>query len=194
MLTDELRVTLTVTRALEALDVDYIIGGSLASTAYGKIRTTMDADLLVALELQHIEPFLAQLGDQFYADDATIRQAVARRGSFNLIHLTTFFKIDIFVLRARPFDKRQLERGIRHVLVEPDGIATIATPEDTILAKLDWYRLGGESSERQWRDILGVLAVQSSGLDDHYLDQWSMQLGVHDLLERARNEASDEQQ
>jgi hypothetical protein len=183
---DELAVTLIVTRALEALGVTYIVGGSLASTAYGKIRTTMDADLLAELLPKHVEPLLVRLGDAFYADETMIRNAIAHRNSFNLIHLETFFKIDIFILRARPFDRQQLERGIRHVLVEPDGIATLATPEDTILAKLDWYRLGGESSERQWRDVLGVLAIQAGTLDETYLDRWSAELGILDLLNRAR--------
>ena len=103
-----------------------------------------------------------------------------------MIHLATMFKVDVFVPKGRPFDRQQLARRQPWV-ADPDSgrMIYVATPEDTVLAKLAWYRLGDEISDRQWRDILGVLAVQGDRLDFAYMRQWAATLDVGDLLERA---------
>jgi hypothetical protein len=189
MQNEGLLVTLTVTRLLEKLDVAYIVGGSFASTAYGKIRTTLDADIVAALQLYHVDEFIAGLGKQFYVDESAVRSAIVNESSFNLIHLDTFFKVDIFRMRSRPFDQKQIERGIPQTLVVPDGIVMMASPEDTVLAKLEWYQLGGEVSERQWRDVHGVLSVQGGRLDFDYLKRWAVNLGLGELLARALRES-----
>ncbi|MFW6115797.1 MAG: hypothetical protein ACOC7Y_01915 [Chloroflexota bacterium] len=191
MLSEQVGVTLTVTEALEALGVPYAIGGSFASAAHGVMRATMDADLVADLRPEHAEPLVRALGDRFYADLEAIRDAIRRRASFNLIHLDTAFKIDIFIAGRRPFDRAQLSRRHRHLLSwEPERYAYVTSPEDTILAKLEWYRMGGGVSDRQWRDVLGVLRVQSGRLDLHYLRRMAATLNVTDLLERALNEAA----
>jgi hypothetical protein len=121
-----------------------------------------------------------------------IQQAIQRRGSFNLIHLNTMFKVDIFIPKGRPFDRQQFERRIAEkVGADRDRQIWVLSAEDVVLAKLEWFRLGGEVSERQWRDILGVMKTQQSALDIAYLKQWAQTLGVADLMERALEELID---
>jgi hypothetical protein len=186
MLPEPLAVTLQVIDALEQVGARYVIGGSLASTIHGVVRTTLDTDFVADLNLQQVQRFADLLAGVFYFDIDAIRHAIRQRSSFNLIHLATMFKVDLFVAKDMPFDEQQLDRR-QLWIADPDSGRTIyvATPEDTILAKLAWYRLGEEISDRQWRDILGVLAVQEDRLDLSYMQRWAASLGVSDLLERA---------
>lgn len=190
MLAEPIAVTLIVTEALDALSVPYAIGGSLASAVHGVMRATMDADLVADLYLEHTEPLVRALGDAFYADVEMIRDAVRRRSSFNLIHLETMFKVDVFVAKPRAFDRSQLARRQLHMLSEdPARHAYVTSAEDIVLAKLEWYRKGGEVAERQWRDVLGVLKVQGDRFDRDYMRRMAVELSVTDLLERAFEEA-----
>jgi hypothetical protein len=120
-----------------------------------------------------------------------IADAIARRSSFNIIHRDSFFKVDVFIPEIRPFVEEQLSRAQRQILSkEPLVEAYVATPEDTLLAKLDWFRMGGEVSERQWRDVLGILEVQGESLNFDYLHQWAKELKISELLDRALIEAT----
>ena len=178
-------VTLQVTAVLERLAVRYVIGGSLASAMHGTARATMDADLVVDLQDAQVAPFVAALQADFYVDEMAARQAVARHSSFNLIHFETMFKVDLFVAKPRAFDEAQLaNRRVAIVSINPERKAYILSAEDTILAKLEWYRLGNEQSERQWRDVRGILRVQGSRLDLNYMREAALGLGVGDLLRR----------
>ena len=190
MTDNPIQVTGLVAAALESLNVPYFIGGSLASIFYGMVRTTQDADLVALLEMRHIAPFVQALQDAFFMDEYMIRDAVTRHSSFNIIHQESMFKIDVFVPRLREFERSQLARARTQTLMEsPTVRVRLASAEDILLAKLEWYRKGGGVSERQWRDIIGILKVQSGNLDIPYLRQFASSLGVTDLLERALKDA-----
>ena len=186
MLTDQIAATILVADALEALGVLYAITGSLASALHGVMRASMDADL----RLEQAGPFARALGEAFYADPEMMRDAIRQHSSFNLIHLDTMFKLDVFVARPREFDRAQLARRQLHLLSEdPEQHAYFASAEDIVLSKLERYRLGGEVSDRQWRDVLGVLKVQGDRLDQDYIHRMSSIMGVADLLSPAFEEA-----
>lgn len=186
---EPLQVALRVTQTLDELGVPYLIGGSLASTLYGEPRATMDADIIADLQQQHVEPFVRALTAEFYVDADSIREAIRNQRSFNLIHYATTFKVDVFVRKRRPFDDAQFARRKMQLLLrDPERNAQFASPEDSILAKLEWYRLGGEVSDRQWRDILAMLKTQGNRLDRAYLEHMAQQLNVADLLARAFQE------
>jgi len=172
--------------ALEALNVRHYLGGSLASSAHGIPRASIDADLVADLRPGHAAPFLAALGDRYYVSEARVRDALERRSSFNLIHLQTMLKVDVFVAKERAFDRRALDRARPEPLDARGGRRVpLASAEDIILAKLEWYRRGGEVSERQWTDVLGVIRVARERLDLPYLRELAADLAVLDLLERA---------
>ncbi len=190
MLPEPIAVTVKVTALFEKLGIPYLIGGSLASAIYGLVRTTQDSDIVARLENVHISPLVQALENEFYIDAEMIADAIARRASFNMIHRETMFKVDIFISRQRAFDQSQLARASRQTIAtEPKVEAMIASVEDTMLAKLEWYRMGGQVSERQWGDILGMLKVQAGRLDLDYLHRWAKELKVGDLLERALKQA-----
>ncbi len=190
MQNEPIEVTLQVTTVLEELGVPYVIGGSLASTLHGMIRTTQDSDIITGMRPEHISSFVSSLQKDFFIDEEMIADAIQHNSSFNIIHRATMFKVDIFIPRPRPFQKSQISRAQRHSFaLENEISANFASAEDTILSKLEWYRMGGETSERQWRDILGILKTRAGELDIEYLKKWAMDLGVTDLLERALNES-----
>ncbi|MBM3124975.1 MAG: hypothetical protein FJZ87_07840 [Chloroflexi bacterium] len=183
------RITLLVTQTLERIGIMYAVGGSFASSLHGVMRSTLDVDIVADMRLEHIPPLVAALSQEFYADDEMMKDAIERHSSFNLIHYETAFKVDIFIRKTRPFDQMQLERRRMSVIVtDPEQSVYVVSPEDIILAKLEWYRSGGEVSDRQWRDILGVLKTRAGGLDLDYLLQWAGELKVADLWERALKE------
>jgi hypothetical protein len=174
-----------IVEALEQLGVSYHIGGSVASSVYGILRATIDADLVANLYLEQVRPLVKRLEAEYYIDEDMVRDAVKRCSSFNIIHLDTMLKVDVFIPKSRLFDQEELRRSQQEVLLEGTRPFNVASPEGTILNKLEWYRMGGEVSDRQWNDILGVLKVQGTNLDMNYLQKWAANLNVTDLLERA---------
>ena len=175
-----------VIEALDALRVPYYLGGSVASSAHGIARASLDADIVAALEPEHVDSLVQSLASAYYIPVDRLHSAVAARSSCNFIHLATMFKIDIFVSKKRPFDRQAAERARPQAIDEgPDAPRfLVASPEDTVLAKLEWFRLGGETSERQWWDVVGILKVTDDA-DRTYLRHWAALLNVADLLERA---------
>jgi hypothetical protein len=173
----------------DQLHVPYVVGGSIASSFHGIPRSTQDVDFVAALSEAVIPPFVQALGDAYYADADMIRDAVARRASFNIVHRPTMFKIDVFVMRGDSYSLGEMKRGVVATVTTSAGAREIrfATAEDTLLQKLAWYKLGGEVSDRQWQDVLGIMRVQAM-LDDRYLDEWADLLDVKALLARARRE------
>lgn len=191
MQNEPVEVTLKVTEVFERLSVPYLIGGSLASTLYGMIRTTQDSDIVAEMRLEHLQPFVMALQGEFYVDEEMIAESIQRNSSFNIIHQETMFKVDVFIPRPRPFLQSQLARVQKQTFTfETEVSAKFASPEDTVLSKLEWYRMGSEVSDRQWKDILGVLKTRAGELDMDYLGRWAKELKVNDLLERALKETT----
>jgi hypothetical protein len=187
-----LAVVLHVVDILEELGVRYHLGGSFASAIHGVPRQTMDADLIVDLDGGTVVRLVERLRDRFYVDLDTAQEAVANRGSFNSIHLTSGFKVDFFVKGTGEFDDVELARGeITQISSDPPRSAYVKSAEDTVLRKLQWYRSGGEVSDRQWRDVLGVLMAAGGELDWPYIRDWALRLGVADLLDRAKSQVEN---
>jgi hypothetical protein len=177
--------TLAVIRVLDALDIPYAIGGSLAGAVYGVARATVDAVIVADLGIEHMQPFVAALSDSFYLSEAAMLDAIERQSSFNLIHLQTMFKVDIFIPKQRWFEQSQFANRRLRELAPGSGVqAYFSSPEDTILAKLEWYRLGGGVSDRQWQDVLTIVRVQKERLDYAYLARGAAELDVVDLWDR----------
>jgi nucleotidyltransferase AbiEii toxin of type IV toxin-antitoxin system len=193
MAASQTEVMIKVIEALEDLDSAYLIGGSYASSAHGIARATMDIDILAAIPAKQATAFAEKLAPEFYADEQAIRNAIMAKRSFNVIHIETMFKVDVFVSKRDSFDKQQLERRELYVAVRnPDRSVYVASPEDTILSKLRWYRQTDETSDRQWNDVLGVMSVQAEKLDLAYLKRWADELSVSDLLESALTQSQIE--
>lgn len=188
---DTLSAIAPVVAELERLKVSYYVGGSVASSSHGLPRSTLDVDLVADLLPKHVTPLVEALQGEYYISRPAVSDAIARRSCFNVIHSATSFKVDIFPVKNRQYDRLALERTQRRPLDKDDLSRQFyfASPEDVILSKLEWYRLGDEVSETQWGDVLGVLRVQTDALDRAYLEKWAAGLEVADLLERAWNEA-----
>jgi len=180
------RVALAAASIFDELGVRWFLGGSLASSVHGIPRATFDADIMADLRPQHVRPLIAKLGDDWYADEAAIRDALAARASFNIIHFATAMKVDVFLPKLRRFDGGEFARARKMRIAEDSGVeASVCCAEDIVIAKLEWYRLGGEDSERQWNDVLGVLSLNCGNLDLELLNASAEEIGVGDLLKRA---------
>lgn len=191
MQNEPIEVTLKVTDFFENLGIPYLIGGSLASTLYGMVRSTQDSDIVAEMRSEHLREFVSALQGDFYVDEEMIAEAIQHHSSFNIIHRESMFKVDVFIPQPRAYLQSQLARAQRQVFTFEAASpvsARFASPEDTILSKLEWYRMGGEVSERQWRDVLGVVKTRFEQLDSPYMRKWAKELKVEDLLERALGE------
>ena len=177
-----------VARILQSLDIRFYVGGSVASSFHGAARSTMDVDLVADLRLENIELFVSRLGKgEYYVSQAAIEEAVNRSSCFNVIHLASSFKVDIFILKDRNFDKSSMNRAAPvKVDLQSEFEVPIASPEDTILSKLEWYRLGNEVSERQWDDVVRVMKILGHTADQEYLERHATELAVSDLLQKLR--------
>lgn len=173
-----------VVRKLDAVAIVHMIAGSFASSQHGVPRTTNDIDIVIDPSLDQLERFVALLPpDAYYADLDVARDALRRRSMFNVIHLASGWKVDFIVCKPRPFSRGELARR-EHALIA--GVEVfVATPEDTILAKLEWAKLG--ESERQLRDVRGILDAQADRLDVAYVERWVDELDVRAEWLRAKS-------
>ena len=185
---DPIEVALTVTRILDGLGIAHTIGGSIAASFAGEPRASIDIDIVAALDEPRVPELVSALRGEFYVDEAALRRAVRQRSRTNLVHQPTQLKVDLFVAGGTPLDAQQLERRLA-VDVGNARILHIHPPEDILLQKLRWYKDGREVSDRQWRDILGIVRTQGAALDHDYLDRNAPVLGVEDLLARALSDA-----
>jgi hypothetical protein len=173
--------------ALRRLGVRHFVGGSIASSAHGIPRASIDADVVAELLPAHAAPFATAMRGAYYVPEQRLSDAIERRASFNVIHLDTMVKVDIFVSLDRPFDRRALAR-VQSAPLEGGGAIPVSSAEDTVLAKLEWFRRGGGVSERQWTDVVGIL-LAAGNLDERYLREGAREIDVADLLDRALDEA-----
>lgn len=185
---ESVTVTLRVVSEFDRLHIDYFVGGSVASSVHGRPRTTDDVDIVAAIPGPQVDAFVHGLENDFFVDADMIRDAIHRRASFNIIHLATMLKVDVFVLGNEDFAVEEMKR--RAAVPLRGARVWFSSPEDIVLEKLDWFRKGEGISERQWRDVLGVLAVQGTRLDLPYLRAWAARRGLLELFERALAEAT----
>ncbi|HEY3885303.1 MAG TPA: nucleotidyl transferase AbiEii/AbiGii toxin family protein [Vicinamibacterales bacterium] len=181
---DHLAVLLRVVDALNRCGIDYVVGGSLASSMSGEPRATVDVDLMIDLSADRIRCLVNALGEDFYAEEASLARAVRNRSHANVVHRATVTKIDLFIMGATPIEPQQMRRRRLVKLETIPAELYVYTPEDILLQKLRWFRLGGEVSDRQWQDVQGIVAVQGERLDLEYLRRAAEVVGVGDLLER----------
>jgi len=180
-----------VIHIFEKLSIPYYIGGSIASSIYGIARATLDVDIVAHIETQHIPALKQHLENDYYIDADMIKEAIHNKSSFNLIHLETVLKIDVFIYRDEPYQRQAIQRKLKDTLEEENSATAFffSSPEDIIINKLIWYKMGEEVSDRQWLDVIGVIKIQGDSLDKSYLKEWSQKLKIPELLNKAFNES-----
>lgn len=179
-----------IAELLERLGIPYHVGGSVASSAHGMYRASADIDFVIDPTIDQLEALARALEPEFYVSRSAIAEALSQRSTFNAIHDQTSFKIDFFIKGATAFDAEELRRSIRQSIGDERHMVLLKSAEDTVLRKLE-FRRGGEVSERQWQDVLSILAAARGQLDETYLERWSRELDIADLLDRARKEVAD---
>ena len=185
-----LDITIRVARILDDLGIPYVLGGSLASSLVGEPRATADVDMAIRVTPDQLPALVRALESEFYVSEEAAQEAIRRSTSFNLVHLDSVQKVDLFVLGEGLLDRRQLERRVRvRIRDDPPCDLWIGSVEDQVLRKLSWYRAGGEVSDRQWRDVIGMLTVQRGRLDLDELRSIAYEAGLRDLLDRALEQA-----
>jgi hypothetical protein len=178
-----------VVAALNQLGLRYYVGGSVASSFHGAARSTMDVDIVCEFSAEKVSAFVSRFGEDFYISESAMREAILRKSCFNLIHLPTSFKVDVFVSRGRPFDKSSMDRATEESLGgDPPLEARIATAEDSIISKLEWYRKTNATSERQWEDVSRLIQLLGGHADTARLTEMAESVGVDDLLKRLLSE------
>ena len=188
---DDLVVALTpLIDVLDRLGVAWYVGGSVASTVHGRFRATNDVDVIADLREVHAGELRAALEADHYVDEESIRDAVRHESSFNLVHYGTGLKIDVFIAGDSEYETGVRARRVSEQIGDTGSTRRlwVASAEDTILAKLAWYRRGGGASQRQWRDVQGVIELRAAALDVEYLRRWARVLGIGDLLDQTLGE------
>jgi predicted nucleotidyltransferase len=172
---------------LDRAEIPYMLAGSFASTYHGSPRTTHDIDVVIAPTRSALDRFVLGLDEEkYYVSEVAVDEAWRRRGRFNLLLLESGWKVDLILCKDRAFSRSEFERRIR---VDLAGVSVwMATAEDTIVAKLEWARAG--ESERQLRDVSGILEVAGRCLDRAYIERWVGALGLRDLFARIDLEES----
>jgi hypothetical protein len=189
MLTDPISLALDVAQILDGLEIPYLVGGSVASGLLGESRPTEAIDLVANLLPEKVAALIEALTPRFYVAENAVREAIRYQQSFNLIDHESLGKVDIFILKDTPFAQTEFQRRQAYTIRAPNRVLILATSEDMILQKLLWYRLIRQQSQKQWRDILGVMKLQSQNLDFAYLRQWAERLSVLADLNQALTES-----
>lgn len=187
---ETLAITVRTAKELERLEIPYLLGGSLASMLHGEPRATLDVDFAVHMTPRQAGELAVALERDFYVLPDALIEAARTQSMANVIHKLPYLKVDLHVRPRLGHHREEILRAQRVQVGDGEGDSVrVATPEDVVLQKLRWYRLGNEVSDRQWRDVTGVLKRQAGALDRPYLERWARELGVADLLARARLES-----
>ena len=165
------QVVAAICAIFERLQVGHLIGGSLATSVHGVPRATQHVDVVADLRRGHAQRFVAAADAEFHVDEGAVSDAIEGGTSFNALHRETVFEVGVFVAGEDPWIAEELQRT-RFV-------------EDVVFHKLRWYDEGGRVSDRQWRDVLGMIAVHGTDLDRAYLDRWADHLDLRRLLDTA---------
>lgn len=172
-----------VARILDKAGLRYVIGGSVAASIYGEPRSTLDLDIMIEADEQSVRALVIQLAGEFHVDEQAAVDAVRQRGTFNAIHLASAMKVDFFIAEDDARTREQLDR--RRAVDAGGQRLLFYAPEDIVIRKLLWFRMGGEQSERQWRDVIGILRLSGRSMDRAYLKRSAAEFAVDDLLKRA---------
>lgn len=173
-----------VVEVLENLNIPYFIGGSVASSAHGRPRATMDVDMVVDLSHDKVPIFCEVIASSFYVEKGAVVEAVEQRSSFNLLNFETMMKIDIFVTKDREFERDQFKRSKKDTIVSEELNSPsfyFCSPEDSILAKMEWYKLSNKTSDRQKSDIIGIIAVNKDKLDFNYIKKHVKKMNLEEV-------------
>lgn len=193
---DPIALAQKIAEILLPLDIPYLVGGSVASSLWGENRSTQDLDMVIALDADIAPQLIEVMAGEFYISESAVQEALQkakttpREASFNVIYLPSIEKVDIFVMsRDDPFSNSVMSRrqlyDIGNSLEGLQAGIYIYSPEDIVLQKLSWYQLIPDGSQKQWRDVLGVLKVQGERIDRTYLNQWARELQLTELLNEA---------
>lgn len=168
-----------IVEAFEALGIPYLVTGAMASIAWGEPRLTNDIDIVADLKMRHVAPLREYFPrDEFYLDEKMVRQAINSRSQFNIIHPASGLKIDVYISKGSPFDRSRFAR-LRKVRLTDAAEASFAAPEDVIIKKMEYYRVGG--SEKHLRDITGILSISRGQIDQKYITEWASRLGLLEI-------------
>jgi hypothetical protein len=179
-----------VAAILDELGIPYALGGSMASSLIGEPRSTVDVDIAIRLEHEAGAALLERASAEFYVPIDSARGAIQAHSSFNLVDTAHGLKVDLFVLGEGLLDRMQIERRMNVLIPGLADRIWVTSPEDQVLRKLDWYRSTGYESQRQWRDVIGILRIHGDAMDRDYLNEIARQLDLGALLDEAANAAS----
>ena len=181
-----------VITALDALEIDYLIGGSVASSIHGVYRITNDIDMVVVLPSEKANKLAIALQDRFYVDSEMLLNAIEHRSTANLIDLESFVKVDLFIRGDDDWSRIEFQRRVRRSFRDgSEGLEVwLASVEDMLIYKLRWHQMGGGVSDRQWNDILGMLRSYPGEIDFSYLEKWAKFFGLSASLTQVREEVS----
>ena len=182
---DLLAAMIPVIEAFECLGIQYYLSGSIACSVYGLPRGAQDIDVVADIQTKHVSSLIAHLQAAYTMNAQALRDAIAQRSAFSLLHLSSLVKVDVMLSRGTPFDSLVSQRAQQLSLIEGYQPIWMASPEDVVLMRLEWYRDCGENADDQWNDILGVVKVQAPTLDLAYLRHVAHTLNDSGLLEQA---------
>ncbi len=182
----EYEVFAEVIDVLDRLKIPYMIGGSVAAIAYGEPRLTLDMDVVIDLNRQQAKNFADSFGSEYYVSPESIEEAIRTAGHFNIIQSEVGVKVDFYVLDRDEFSRVEFGRRRKEAFDE-ERTAFFASPEDTIIKKLEWFKMG--ESAKHLEDIKGILRVSEKKLDLRYIDQWTVRVGVSDIWQKLKSES-----